>query len=84
MKRKIVWSDEARADVNAIDRETAIGILRSLARYNETNAGDVKQLAGYDPVQYRFRVGDYRIRFRLPGEQEMHIVRILHRKDAYR
>lgn len=84
MKRKIIWSDEARADLRAIDRETGLGLLKHLARYAATDTGDIKQLAGYDPVQFRLRVGDYRIRFRKPSEEELHIVRVLHRKDAYR
>ena len=49
MAKKIVWSDEARADVRAIDRATALWLLQGLARFALTESGDVKQLEGYDP-----------------------------------
>ena len=44
---------------------------------------DVKQLAGYDPAQFRLRLGDYRIRFRKTGDA-IQIVRVQHRSEAYR
>lgn len=40
MAKKIVWSDEARADVRAIDRATAIWLLQGLARFAFTESGD--------------------------------------------
>jgi mRNA-degrading endonuclease RelE of RelBE toxin-antitoxin system len=83
MAKKIVWSDEARADVRAIDRATALGLLQGLARFALTESGDVKQLEGYDPPQFRLRLGDYRIRFRNLGDS-IQIVRVRHRKEAYR
>lgn len=48
-------------------------------RYNLT--GDVKKLTHFTP-EYRLRVGDYRILFKVENETVM-IYRILHRKDAY-
>ena len=83
MAKKIVWSDEARADMRAIDRATALRLLQGLARFALTESGDVKQLEGYEPPQFRLRVGDYRVRFRDVGES-IEIVRVRHRKDAYR
>jgi len=44
MAKKIAWTDQARADVRAIDRETAIDLLHRLARFLETEEGDVKRL----------------------------------------
>jgi mRNA-degrading endonuclease RelE of RelBE toxin-antitoxin system len=32
--------------------------------WSDEARADVKQLEGYDPPQYRLRLGDYRIRFR--------------------
>jgi hypothetical protein len=42
----IQWSPHTRTDLRAIDRETAIRILRNLARYAQTGQGDVKDLQG--------------------------------------
>ena len=38
----IIWSEEARADLRAIDRETALDILHCVDRYLATRNGDVK------------------------------------------
>ena len=83
MAKRIIWSDEARADVRAIDQKTAYGLLRGLSRFALTESGDVKQLAGYDPAQFRLRLGDYRIRFRKTRDS-IQIVRVEHRSKAYR
>jgi mRNA-degrading endonuclease RelE of RelBE toxin-antitoxin system len=83
MAKRVIWSDEARADVRAIDRSTALRILQRLARFAYSSAGDVKRLKGYDPVQFRLRIGDYRIRFRKLNDS-IEIVRVLHRSEAYR
>jgi len=51
----IQWSPHARADLRAIDRETAIRILHNLARYAQTGQGDVKDLQGQYLGQRRLR-----------------------------
>jgi hypothetical protein len=40
----VIWSPEARADVRAIDRETAMQILHCVDRYLANRTGDVKKL----------------------------------------
>ena len=40
----VIWSPEARADLRAIDRETAVQILHCVDRYLASRAGDVKKL----------------------------------------
>lgn len=83
-KRVVVWSPQARADLRAVDREIAVGILRAIDRYLSTGAGDIKKLR--PPRQeFRLRVGDYRVLF-LPREEELtiEILRVFHRREAYR
>jgi mRNA-degrading endonuclease RelE of RelBE toxin-antitoxin system len=63
MGKKTAWTDQARADVRAIDRETALDLLHGLARFLTSEEGDVKRLQGIDPPEFRLRVGDYRVRF---------------------
>jgi mRNA-degrading endonuclease RelE of RelBE toxin-antitoxin system len=48
----------------------------------ETCQGDVKQFQASD--HFRIRVGDYRVRFKVLADGTLKIVRVLHRKDAYR
>jgi mRNA-degrading endonuclease RelE of RelBE toxin-antitoxin system len=83
MAKKIAWTDQARADVRAIDRETAINLLHRLARFLVTEEGDVTRLTDIDPPELRLRLGDYRVRFYDQGET-IEILRVINRKEAYR
>jgi mRNA-degrading endonuclease RelE of RelBE toxin-antitoxin system len=79
----IVWSDEARADLRSIDRETALEILHCADRYLSTRNGDVKKLK---PPQtgFRLRCGDYRLFFELRNENSIEILGVRNRREAYR
>jgi len=83
MAKKIVWTDQAKADVRAIDRETALDLLHRLARYLATEEGNVKRLQDTDPPEFRLRLGDYRLRFLDHGDS-IEVLRLRNRKDAYR
>jgi mRNA-degrading endonuclease RelE of RelBE toxin-antitoxin system len=82
-KKTVDWSCEARADLRAIDRETALRILRSVDTYLTTGAGDVKKLRP-PRHEFRLRVGDYRVLFMPKGELAIEVMRVLHRREAYR
>jgi mRNA-degrading endonuclease RelE of RelBE toxin-antitoxin system len=79
----IVWSDEARADLRRIDRQTALDILHCTDRYLATRNGDVKKLK---PPQtgFRLRCGDYRLFFELRDETIIEIIGVRNRREAYR
>jgi mRNA-degrading endonuclease RelE of RelBE toxin-antitoxin system len=81
--KKILWSDQAKADVRAIDRETALDLLQRLARFLSTEQGDIRRLQDIDPPEFRLRLGDYRLRYYDHGDS-IELLRVLHRKDAYR
>lgn len=83
MAKKIAWTDQAKADVRAIERQTAMDILHGLARFLATEEGDVKRLKGVDPPELRLRLGDYRVRFYDHGET-IEVLRVRNRKEAYR
>jgi len=83
MGRKIGWTDTAKANLRAIDQMTAIRILRALDRYLATGEGDVKRLQNIDPPEFRFRIGDYRVRFHDLGDS-IEVLSVKHRRDAYR
>jgi mRNA-degrading endonuclease RelE of RelBE toxin-antitoxin system len=79
----VTWAPEARADLRAIDRESALQILHCLDRYLDSRTGDVKRLK--PPLSgFRLRCGDYRIFFDLKIENAAEITAVRHRKDAYR
>jgi mRNA interferase RelE/StbE len=81
--KKISWTDQAKADLRAIDQATALRILHGIARYLATGEGDVKRLQDVEPPELRLRVGDYRIRFHDLGDSIV-VLAVLHRSEAYR
>lgn len=84
MPKHIHWSDEARADLRAIDRQTALRILETVGRFLKTDVGDVKQLTGFHPPLFRLRVGGWRVFYREQGEGLIEGVRVRKRSEAYR
>jgi mRNA-degrading endonuclease RelE of RelBE toxin-antitoxin system len=79
----ILWSPEARTDLRAIDRESAMQILYCLDRYLASRTSDVKKLK--PPfIGFRLRCGDYRVFFDLKDDNTIEITAVRHRKDAYR
>lgn len=83
MAKKIVWTDQAKADVRAIEQPIALQILKTLARYAESGEGNTKMLKDVDPPVVRLRAQDHRVFFRDHGEH-LEISRVLDRKEAYR
>lgn len=79
----VVWSPEARADLRAIDRETAMQILYCLDRYLANRAGDVKKLKP-PRTDFRLRCGAYRLFFEPKGENAIEITGVRNRREAYR
>ncbi len=79
----IIWSAEARGDLRAIDRETAMQVLHCLDRYLTVRTGDVKKLK--PPLTgFRLRCGDYRVFFDQKDENTIAILGVRNRRDAYR
>jgi mRNA-degrading endonuclease RelE of RelBE toxin-antitoxin system len=79
----VVWSPEARADLRAIERETAMQILHCIDRYLASRTGDVKKLKP-PRTGFRLRCGDYRVFFDLKDENAIEIAGVKHRREAYR
>lgn len=93
--KRIVFSEQAKADIRAIPQQTAMQILIAIHRLAETRAGRVKTLQGQGGEK-RLRVGDFRVRFTeesgeskegSPGKESEGVLRIhavRNRKEAYR
>ncbi len=79
----VIWSPEARADVRAIERDTAMQILYCIDRYLANRTGDVKTLKP-PRTDFRLRCGDYRVFFDLKGENTIEITGVKNRREAYR
>jgi len=79
----VIWSPEARADLRAIERETAMQILYCVDRYLVSRTGDVKKLKP-PRADFRLRCGDYRVFFDPKNENTIEITGVRNRREAYR
>ena len=79
----VIWSPEGRADLRAIDRETAMQILHCVDRYLANRTGDVKKLKP-PRTGFRLRCGDYRVFFDQKDENTITVSTVRHRREAYR
>lgn len=79
----VIWSPEARADLRAIERETAMQILHCVARYLANGSGDVKKLK-LPFTGFRLRCGDHRVFFDQQDENTITITAVRNRREAYR
>lgn len=90
--KRIVFSEQSKADIRAIPQAMAMNILAAIHRLAETGVGRVKTLQG-QTAEKRLRVGDYRVRFteesgvgkegkESEGTLRIHAVR--NRREAYR
>lgn len=77
-----IWTERAKAQLRQIDREQALQILHALTDYASNGKGQIKKLKGSGDL--RLRVGDYRLRFEVVEEDTYRILRVRHRKEAYR
>jgi mRNA interferase RelE/StbE len=82
-KKSIAWTDQAKADLRAIDQPTALRILHNVARYLASGQGDVKRLQDLEPPELRLRIADYRVRFYDYGDSIL-VLSVKHRREAYR
>jgi mRNA-degrading endonuclease RelE of RelBE toxin-antitoxin system len=82
-RKSVVWALEARTQLRAIDRQTALRILHAVDDYLANGAGDVKKLRP-PRDEFRLRVGDYRVFFRQVAPLAIKITGVKHRSEAYR
>ena len=66
-----------------LDKGVARRVKQSIERFAQSGAGNVKQLQGINPPEFRLRVGDYRVRFQVDDET-VRILRVRNRREAYR
>lgn len=79
---RFVWTDRAREQLRRIDRDPALQILHHLTEFGSSGKGQVKRLKGSGDL--RLRIGEYRVRFEIVGEDTFRILPVRHRREAYR
>jgi mRNA-degrading endonuclease RelE of RelBE toxin-antitoxin system len=77
-----IWTDAAKEQLRRVNREQALRILQSLTDFAQSGKGQIKSFKKIGDL--RLRVGDYRVRFEVAGEDAYRILRVGHRKDVYR
>ena len=82
MKKRIVLSTQARADIAGLDRPVALRILAAIGRFAATGAGNVHGLHGLHPPEFRLRVGDWRVRFH-DHLDSIEVLRVVNRREGY-
>ena len=81
--REISWTPRFRADVAAIPRNAALQLLKDMAEFAKTGAGDVRKLANDPEDRRRLRSGGYRALFVIQKDGSLTLTSAEHRKDAY-
>lgn len=79
----IEWSPQARADLRAIDRDTAMQILYCIDDYISRRVGNVKKLK-HPETGLRLRCGTWRVFFDFTRPNTILITKVKPRKNAYR
>ncbi len=82
MKYDIRFKPRAIKDIESLPFQIQNRIILQIERMSDNLEGNVKRLTHTTP-EYRLRVGDYRILFKIERETIL-IYRIRHRRDAYR
>ena len=82
---KLVPSKTFLKDLRKIAPESKSRVNKALLELKQDlfSARDIKKLANVEIGCWRLRIGDYRLRYDIVGQEiRLHIIR--HRKDAYR
>lgn len=80
----ITWARHARRDMRNLDKPVRERLLAAIHLLAETNRGDVAKLRD-GSGDWRLRVGDWRAMLEFNNQtDEMHILRVQHRRESYR
>ena len=83
MKYKISFKSSVYKDLKKIDKSKALQILDKIEKELSESPDSYPQLTGKFSGLRKFRIGDYRIIFSILKDTVL-ILRISHRKDAYK
>lgn len=85
MSLGVVWQSRAEKDLGRLDGSVQRRVIAAVTSFADTERGDVVQLRGVQPPEYRLRVGDWRVRFSIDRDAgRLHVLRVLPRDKAYR
>ncbi|MCY4377939.1 MAG: type II toxin-antitoxin system RelE/ParE family toxin [Spirochaetaceae bacterium] len=76
------YTNKAYKDLESLAQNDRRRVVEALDRFAEGGTGDVRALAGRWKGNFRLRVGNLRAILRV--DQGIIVVRVLHRREAYR
>ena len=82
LRYRLVISNRFRRDLRRLDAGMHLRVLEALERLQE-NPRQGSQLTDVAIGAWRLRVGDYRIRYDIEGDQVL-LYRVRHRREIYR
>jgi mRNA interferase RelE/StbE len=77
---QVIFTPRAVKDLKGIPTPDRDALLAKIEAYAQTGTGDVKKLTG--SPYFRLRHGDWRCIFEVIGD--VIVLRVLHRREAYR
>lgn len=89
MDYKLVYTKNSQKDLRKLDETVVKRILQKVDEYSKLKdpMAKAKKLKNFEVPTYRFRVGDYRVVFRLDKEKQKLVIpvvlRVAHRKEVY-
>lgn len=84
MAWRIEWKPRALKEFSALERDVQTRIRSALESLASDEPSDVKRLRGFDPPEFRLRVGKWRVRFRFEHDTgTLLILHVLRRDEAY-
>ena len=90
MVYKLFYTKSAEKDLDGIEKKQTIKILLKVDGFLKLQDPLIKskKLRGFELDTYRFRIGDYRVVFRLDHESKkiviLVVLKIAHRKEVYK
>lgn len=85
MSLGVLWQTRAEKDLGRLDHAVQRRVIAAVASFADSERGDIVQVRGVHPPEYRLRVGDWRVRFRVDREAAtLRVLRVLPRDKAYR
>ncbi|WP_456479698.1 type II toxin-antitoxin system RelE family toxin [Nautilia sp.] len=82
---KLVYAKSIKKDIKNLDTKTKEKLKNEIEKLQHfPNLSQIKRLKSYPFADFRLKVGNYRVLFDVDFEnQELHILKIAHRKDLY-
>jgi len=80
---RLNYTRRAQDDIQRLDKVTKRRLAESLVRFQSSPLHySTKLVKSKVPGEYRFRVGNYRVLFRLEG-RVVQVMRVAHRSEVY-